>query len=195
MGAQPLLCHFKRGAWWLMALLLATGCSGPYTRQQAVPPQYRLTVPEAIRVAAQAMQTVGYFPVKQDVNAGYIVGDQKRKDAFGADMFSLSLSVSFLPAGEGRLNMSATAAVSENIAFTDELDDEVDKFFAAFQRTLEQRGASRLPAPAPGRMPEPAAPLQPAPPPVLQTPAPAGVPSIPSAPMPTRPPASSGYQL
>ena len=116
MTAQPLLCRFRRGAWWLAALLLAAGCSGPYTRQQAVPPQYRLTVPEGIRVAAQAMQTVGYFPVKQDVGAGYIVGEQKRKDSFGLDMFSLSLSVSFLPAGEGRLNMSATAAVSENIA-------------------------------------------------------------------------------
>ena len=58
MTAQPLLCRFRRGAWWLAALLLAAGCSGPYTRQQAVPPQYRLTVPEGIRVAAQAMQGV-----------------------------------------------------------------------------------------------------------------------------------------
>ena len=196
MTAQPLLCRFRRGAWWLAALLLAAGCSGPYTRQQAVPPQYRLTVPEGIRVAAQAMQTVGYFPVKQDVGAGYIVGEQKRKDSFGLDMFSLSLSVSLLPAGEGRLNMSATAAVSENIAFTDELDDEVDKFYAAFQRTLEQRGTGRAPALAPGRASEtvpPAAPLPQAPPPVLQAPPPTPTPSVPSP--PARPSGASGYQL
>jgi hypothetical protein len=180
----------------LAVLLVAAACSGPYTRQQAVPPQYRLTVPEGIRVAAHAMQTVGYFPVKQDVGAGYIVGEQKRKDSFGVDMFSLSLSVSFLPAGEGRLNVSATAAVSENIVLTDELDDEVDKFYGAFQRTLEQRAAGRAPALAPGLAPEavpPAAPLPRPTPPVLQAPPPAPAPSVPSP--PARAPGGTGYQL
>jgi hypothetical protein len=182
----------------LAVLLVAAACSGPYTRQQAVPSQYRLTVPEGIRVAAQAMQTVGYFPVKQDAGAGYIIGEQKRKDSFGLDMFTLSLSVSFLPAGEGRLNMSATAAVSENIVLTDELDDEVDKFYGAFQRTLEQRAAGRAPTPAlaPGLAPEavpPAVPLPRPTPPVLQAPPPAPAPSVPSP--PARAPGGTGYQL
>ncbi len=158
MSGQPVSCRVRRGAWWLAVLLVAAACSGPYTRQQAVPPQYRLTVPEGIRVAAHAMQTVGYFPVKQDVGAGYIVGEQKRKDSFGVDMFSLSLSVSFLPAGEGRLNVSATAAVSENIVLTDELDDEVDKFYGAFQRTLEPDAPGPAGAPAGTRPVGPLAP-------------------------------------
>ena len=72
----------------------------------------------------------------------------------------------------------------------------MDKFYAAFQRTLEQRGTGRAPALAPGRASEtvpPAAPLPQAPPPVLQAPPPTPTPSVPSP--PARPSGASGYQL
>ena len=72
-------------------------------------------------------------------------------------MFTLTIDARLSPNGAGGMQMQATCSVSKNIAYTDELDDECEKFRAAFDKLMiERRGPART---APGVMPaRPAAP-------------------------------------
>ncbi len=148
-----------------LAALLLAGCISPYSFSDKIAPRYRLTTAEAVRLAAQAMQSVGYFATGQDDSQGFIVGERQGRDSFGADMFTLYLEVRFSQATAAELEMTATCSISKNMAYTDQLDDECEKFRAAFAQMLEKRrpvaqpaAKPRLPAPEPA--PQPAAPTR-----------------------------------
>lgn len=159
-----------------LGLLLAAGCVSPYVFTERIAPRDPLTLAEATRLAARAMQSVGYFATSQNERQGLVVGERQGRATLDVDMFNVVLEVRFTPAAPGALEMSATCTVSRNIAYTDELDDECEKFRAAFRKALDAR-ATRAPAAVP------ASPLG----------APAAVPALPPRPPP--PPARKEYDL
>ena len=149
----------------VLAALLLAGCISPYSFSDKIAPRYRLTTADAVRLAAQAMQSVGYFATRQDDRQGFIVGERQDRDSFGADMFTLYLEVRFAHARAADLEMTATCSISKNMAYTDQLDDECEKFRAAFAQMLERRSAVAQPAtkprlPAPEPAPQPTAPTR-----------------------------------
>jgi hypothetical protein len=147
-----------------LGMLLVAGCVSPYVFTEKIPPRYQLTPAEATRLAGQAMQAVGYFATSQDERQGHIVGERQGRATLDVDMFAVYLDVRFTPAAPGELEMSATCTVSKNIAYTDELDDECEKFRAAFRRALDARAQARPPAavPAPATPVPRSRPAQPA---------------------------------
>jgi len=158
----PTLGRILSGFVLALAALLLAGCISPYSFSDKIAPRYRLTTAEAVRLAAQAMQSVGYFATGQDDRQGSIVGERQGRDSFGADMFTLYLEVRFSQAAAAELEMTATCSISKNMAYTDQLDDECEKFRAAFAQMLEKRGPVAQPAAKPRLPPAPEPPPQPA---------------------------------
>lgn len=145
-------------AWVAAALgLLLSACAGPYSLTRVVDPAQGLSVAEGVRVAARAMQAVGYFPTQQSDASGQVVGERSRKDAWGMDVMTLTIDARLSSVGAGGVQMLATCSVSKNIAYTDELDDECKKFRDAFDKLLGERRSAVRTAPV-GVPARPAAP-------------------------------------
>ncbi len=160
-----------------MSLMLAA-CITPYSMTKAVDPAQGMSVGEGVRMAARAMQAVGYFPTQQNDAQGHVIGERSDKDLFGADVFTLYIDAKLSPTAAGGLQLQATCSISKNMAYTDELDDECEKFRRAFDKLLGERaGSGRSPVATPGRSAPEARPLPPA---------------AASAPAPARP---KGYSL
>lgn len=142
----------------LAAAALIAGCAAPFSKSQLVRPPHDMQVGEAVRVAARAMQGLGFWPTHQNEAAGYITAEQKRKDSFGVDMLSLYLQVVITKNLDQTLKVDATCSVSQNIVYTDELDDCVEAFYAAFDKQLAAQSGQRVVQPAPSAPPPAAAP-------------------------------------
>jgi len=152
-----------------MSLMLAA-CITPYSMTKAIDPGQGMSVGEGVRMAARAMQAVGYFPTQQNDAQGHVIGERSDKDLFGADVFTLYIDAKLSPSAAGGLQLQATCSISKNMAYTDELDDECEKFRGAFDKLLGERaGSGRSPVAAPGR---PAPEMRPPPPAAASAPAP-----------------------
>jgi hypothetical protein len=154
-----------------MSLMLAA-CITPYSMTKAIDPGQGLSVGEGVRMAARAMQAVGYFPTQQNDAQGHVIGERSDKDLFRTDVFTLYIDAKLSPSAAGGLQMKATCSISKNMAYTDQLDDECEKFQRAFDKLLGERArAGRSPVSTPGRVsPE----TRPPPPAAASAPAPAG---------------------
>ena len=151
--------------------LMLAGCVTPYSMTKAVDPAQGLTVGEGVRMAARAMQAVGYFPTQQNDAQGHVIGERSNKDLLGTDVFTLYIDAKLSPSAAGGLQLQATCSISKNMAYTDELDDECEKFQRAFDKLLGERArAGRSPGSASGRVSSPEAP--PAPPAAASEPPP-----------------------
>lgn len=129
-------------------LALATGalvaaCAGPYAMTKAIDPGLALSLGEGVRLAARAMQAVGYFPTRQSDSEGRVIGERSDKDAFRTDVFTLYIDARLSPSPTGGLQMHTTCSISQNMVYTDQLDDECEKFQRAFDRLLGERAAGR----------------------------------------------------
>lgn len=152
--------------------LMLAGCVTPYSFTRLVEPGQGMSVGEGVRMAARAMQAVGYFPSQQSDAQGRVVGERSDKDWLGADVFTLYIDARLTASGAGGLQLQATCSVSKNIAYTDELDDECEKFRRAFDKLMEERSRSlRSPVMTPGRGSAPV--TRPAPPAAASAPVPA----------------------
>jgi hypothetical protein len=149
----------RNRTWWLAsatAFLLAA-CAAPYVITRDVDARHGLNIGDGVRLAARAMQAAGYFPTEQNDAAGRVVGERNDKDSFGADVLTLYIEAIVTRSPAGGLMVNATCSVSKNIVYTDQLDDECEKFRAALDKLLAEREA----APArvrPQTMPRPATP-------------------------------------
>ncbi|WP_395700144.1 hypothetical protein [Aquabacterium sp.] len=141
-------------------LLVLAGCASPYALNAVLASGQGIGVVEGMRLAARAMQSIGYFATRQSEALGQVIGERNGKDSFGADVMTLTIDARVSPAAAGALQLQATCSVSKNIAYTDQLDDECEKFRRAFERQLADRAAARGPGLA---VPERAAPQRPAP--------------------------------
>lgn len=158
----------RNRTWWLVCavMFLLGACATPYVITRDVDTRYGLSIGDGVRLAARAMQAAGYFPTEQNDAAGRVVGERNDKDSFGADVLTLYIEAIVQHNPSGGLLVNATCSVSKNIVYTDQLDDECEKFRAALDKLLAEREAT----PARGRSqtmprstPPPSTPQAPAP--------------------------------
>ena len=143
--------------------MLVAACAGPYAMSRGVDARHALSVGDGVRLAARAMQAINYFPTQQNDAAGRVVGERSQKDAFGTDVLTLYIEANIARAPTGGLQMNTICSVSKNIVYTDELDDECEKFQRAFDKLVAERGA--VPPTRPQAMPQPQPPATSTPPP------------------------------
>lgn len=145
-------------------VLLLAGCAAPYVMTREVDARHGLSVGEGVRLAARAMQAAGYFPTQQNDAAGHIIGERNDKDSFGVDVLTLYIEANVSRGPKGGLLVNTICSVSKNIVYTDQLDDECEKFGKALDKLLAERSV------APARMQSQTVPRPVAPAPRVQTP-------------------------
>lgn len=158
----------------LLALLVAA-CAGPYKGRLDMASPPGVGIAEGTRIAAQAMQDIGFWPKLQNEAAGLVTGEKTDKIFFGWETMTITLQVALTTKPGGGLSVDAVCSVSKNMAYWDEGDECVEAFRAAFDKRLADW---RMPAPVmmpayPAR-PAPVMPLQPARPPAAPTMPPSG---------------------
>lgn len=79
------------------------------------------------------------------------------------DVMTLTIDARLSTVGAGGVQLQATCSVSKNIAYLDDLDDECEKFRAAFDKLLGERRSAVRPEPASVPARPPAPPSAPAP--------------------------------
>lgn len=168
---------WNAGSRWLamlaIAVLALSGCAGPYQTRLDFKTHPSMTVADGTRVAAQAMQDIGFWPKFQNESAGQVSGDKTVKISFGWETMTITLEVGIMKTAQGGLAADAKCSVSKNMAYWDEGDECVEDF----QKAFEKRLAAWRPAPRPL-----APPVQPAP--SYRQPVPAvPVPQSPAAPL------------
>ena len=120
-----------------------------------------LSVAEGTRVAAQAMQDIGFWPKSQNEAAGQVSGDKTEKISFGWETMTITLEVGIMKSAQGSLTADATCGVSKNMAYWDEGDECVEEFQKAFEKRLATWRPAQRPVAPP--MQTPPAYRQPAP--------------------------------
>jgi len=156
----------------LAAVFLLAGCAGPTKARMQMPAPSGINVAEGTRVAAQAMQDMGYWPKSQNEASGLVTGEKTQKISFGWETMTTTLEVSVVKTPEGGLGADAKCSVSQNMAYWSGGRECVEQFQEAFRKRLaawqppvrtQPPPEYRIPppeyrAPAPER-----APVQPAP--------------------------------
>jgi hypothetical protein len=169
------------GLRWLTLLAIAvlglSGCAGPYQTRLDFNSHPNLSVAEGTRLAAQAMQDIGFWPKFQNESAGQVSGEKTVKISFGWETMTIELEVGVMKTAQGSLAADAKCGVSKNMAYW----DEGDKYVKEFQKAFEKRLASWQP-PAPRPVPPPPAYRQP-------------VPAMPAPQHPAAPAKSKEYEL
>lgn len=173
-----------RAAMWLVctAASLVTACAAPYVMTRELDARYGLGVGDGVRLAARAMQAAGYFPTQQNDAAGRIIGERNDKDSFGTDLVTLYVEANVSRGPKGGLVVNTTCSVSTNIVYTDQLDDECEKFGKALDKLIAERDTAPARVQTQTVVPRPV------------TPAPRGQPpaALPPASQPPARPASQG---
>lgn len=135
------------------------GCAGPYQTRLDFKSPPNLNVAEGTRLAAQAMQDIGFWPKFQNEAAGRVSGDKTVKISFGWETMTITLEVGIMKTAQGGLAADATCGVSKNMAYWDEGDECVEEFQKAFEKRLAAWQPAQRQAPPPTyRQPVPAAP-------------------------------------
>jgi hypothetical protein len=159
-----------------VAALGLAGCAGPSQSRLEFRSPPNLSVAEGTRLAAQAMQDIGFWPKFQNEAAGQVSGDKTEKISFGLETMTITLEVGVMKTAQGGLAADAKCSVSKNMAYW----DEGGKCVEEFQKAFEKRLAAWQPAPRP---------IQPVP--TYRQPAP----SVPAPQPSTTPPGGKEYEL
>lgn len=165
-------------------VFLWAGCTFfPHEQGRYYAPGANLSVAEATRAAAQAMQSVGFTPRQQNEAAGYVEGMKiEPGDPFGLTSGRFYMSAEITKDVQGGMQVTAVCKAGPEVAFADTMPGYVRDFYEAFDR-LTGGGISKGSQPAPSESPaQPNAPsTPPSGAPSKQKPAPQ-----PSAPKPSK---------
>ncbi len=151
---------------WLALLAFTAvglfGCATPYQTQLEFRSSPNLSVAEGTRLAAQAMQDIGFWPKFQNEAAGQVSAEKTKKITFGWETMTITLDVQIMKTAHTGIVADAKCSVSKNMAYWNEGDECVEEFQKAFEKRLAAwQPAPRPVQPLPGyRQPEPAAPAQ-----------------------------------
>lgn len=140
----------------LLAALVSfftVSCATPYQERIQLEPRVGVSISEGVRIAAQAMQDIGFWPTLQNESAGTITGRRTDKTSFGLETYTRTLDIVVAQGAGGNFAIDAKCSVSENVAYWDEGDECVAEFWSAFNKRLVERGTARtvLPRPMPQR--------------------------------------------
>jgi hypothetical protein len=162
---RPLTLIRSRHLHWPILLAVVflglAGCAAPYQTKLEFKSHPSLSVAEGTRVAAQAMQDIGFWPKSQNEAAGQVSGDKTEKISFGWETMTITLEVGIMKSAQGSLTADATCGVSKNMAYWDEGDECVEEFLKAFEKRLATWRPAQRPVAPP--MQTPPAYRQPAP--------------------------------
>ncbi|MEN6587677.1 MAG: hypothetical protein ABFE02_16685 [Sulfuricella sp.] len=144
---------------WLALGAILTGLLGacaslPSKQESAYPASYAIGVDRATRLAARAMQEMGFQVFNQNEAAGYVHGHKIEKDPMGFAV-TFNLEANFVRDAGGGLRLSAVCTAGKEVALSTYPSEAVSKFIQTFDRII-QAEASKPRAPAPP--PAPAAP-------------------------------------
>lgn len=145
-----------RAGWWLLGCILLLGAcaSLPSKQESAYPASYAISVDRATRLAARAMQEMGFQVFNQNEAAGYVHGHKIEKDPMGFAV-TFNLEANFVRDAGGGLRLTAVCTAGKEVALSTYPSDAVSKFIQTFDRII-QAEASKPRAPVP--RPAPAAP-------------------------------------
>ncbi len=144
----------KRWIGWAalaVGVLLLGACVQPHETRMEIDAPARITVAEGTRLAALAMQDIGFWPKMQNEAAGLVVGEKTEKITLGWETMTLTLQASVGKDTAGKLKADAKVEVSKNMAFYTGQSAWVEKFQKAFQDRLAAWTPPPPPAPPPAR--------------------------------------------
>ena len=134
-------------SWLALGALLASllgGCGALPLRKEFDYPAQSVSMPRAIRIAAQAMQEGGFLPVAQNEAAGTLRG---QKTILGGDAFGFSgtffMDVTIRHAPTGALHLDVVCSPGPEVAFSTDLPAYIATFQEAFERLLQQPDTAR----------------------------------------------------
>ena len=150
----------------LFLAIFLVACAGPSHRALNLPPTPGIGVAEATRIAARAMQEIGFWPTSQDETTGFLRGEKTEKITLGMETMTIYLAVKVMEVAPGTIRAAAECSVSSNMAYWDEGGECVDRFESAFNRLIVEAARNRVRHPPPSDFrpapaPEPVVPVEP----------------------------------
>jgi len=143
----------------LSLTIMLAACVGSYeTRTQPISGSSDISLAEATRIAAQAMQDNGFWPKQQHEASGTLLGERTQKINLGWETVTLTLSVQLKRTPSGSLFVDAVCTPSSNIAFWTEGGKCVSEFEQAFRQRMTSWHRAVAPASSPDPKPAPVTP-------------------------------------
>jgi len=134
-----------------LLLALAACASLPSKQESAYPASYEISVDRATRLAARAMQEMGFQVFNQNEAAGYVHGHKIDKDPMGFAL-TFNLEANFVRDAGGGLRLTAVCTAGKEIALSTYPGEAVARFIQVFDRII-QAEASKPRAPVAPRVP------------------------------------------
>lgn len=136
----------------LVSVFMLAACASLPSRQERVyPDAHEIGVDRATRLAARALQEMGFLVFNQNEAAGYVHGHKIEKDPMGFAV-TFNLEVNFVRDAGGALRMAAVCTAGKEVALSTYQGEAVAQFVQTFDRMI-QTEASRPRAPAAPRTP------------------------------------------
>ena len=129
--------------WWLFSCLLLTlgACASLPSRQEAAyPASNAIGVDRATRLAARAMQEMGFQVFNQNEAAGYVHGHKIEKDLIGFAL-TFNLEANFVRDAGGGLRLSAVCTAGKEIALSTYPGEAVAQFMQVFDRIVRDEAS------------------------------------------------------
>lgn len=136
---------------WVSVVMLAACASMPSRQERVYPDTYEIGVDRATRLAAKALQEMGFLVFNQNEAAGYVHGHKIEKDPMGFAV-TFNLEVNFVRDTGGALRMAAVCTAGKEVALSTYQGQAVAQFVQTFDRII-QAEASKPRAPAAPRTP------------------------------------------
>lgn len=153
-------CNNIRIGWAIVScalLLVLAGCASfPSKQESAYPASYAISVDRATRLAARAMQEMGFQVFNQNEAAGYVHGHKIEKDPMGFAQ-TFNLEANFVRDAGGGLRLTAVCTAGKEVALSTYPGEAVAQFIQVFDRNIHEE-VSKPRAPVFPRVP--AAPLK-----------------------------------
>jgi len=161
-------------SWTGILLVSFWGCGAfPHKVRREYPQQQNITVAQATRIAALAMQDTGFLPEVQNETSGFVGGKINDPDILGfAQTFRMQVELGRDVQGPLWVNVSCQAG--PEVAVSTSLPGYVDSFFTSFEQRMQAQvkqntwsGSPGVKAPwqQPSTQPPSSKDLQPPPPP------------------------------
>jgi len=124
----------------LLSILLVSGCAGmgttgsKYMDQRTFQMGHDIDIQEATGMAIQAFQLMGVTLTKQNAAAGFLAGELKK--GLWINRMTYFVEVHISTPGGNQVKAHATAIAGPEVAYTDELDNIIEDFYKAFEKSL-----------------------------------------------------------
>ena len=135
----------------LLALLLTACASFPSKEQLSYRPG--VSIERVTRIAAQAMLSMNFTPMRQNESQGYVMGVLEEKDPMGFRT-SYYLTVQIVRQPDTSLQVNVEARAGREVAISDKPGKHLAEFRRVFDRMMEEALANPVQrAPVPRKAP------------------------------------------